>query len=140
MIAQPRPGAALAAATTALAGVPFRLHGRDPAHGLDCIGLLEAALSATGRAVTLPCAYALRNTDISGLIPAPASFGFGAVNGPVQPGDVVMTRPGPAQFHLAIATADGTFVHAHAGLRRVVIQPGPLPGPQLAHWRLLLPA
>ena len=40
----PRSGAAIAAAARALVGVPFRLQGRDPALGLDCVGLVGAAL------------------------------------------------------------------------------------------------
>ncbi len=129
-------GAELADAAAAYAGVPFRLQGRDPAQGLDCIGLLEAALAAKGRTVVFAHGYALRNIDISGLVPAPESCGFTAVTDAVQPGDVLLLRPGPAQLHLVIATADGTFVHAHAGLRRVVIQPGPLPGELIEHWRV----
>ena len=39
---------ALARAAAGCLGVRFRLHGRDPATGLDCLGLLGAALVATG--------------------------------------------------------------------------------------------
>ena len=137
MTVQSTRGAELAAAAAALAGAPFRLHGRDPTIGLDCIGLLEAALAVTGHAISLPRGYSLRNSDMSGLLPAPGALGFAPAIGAALCGDVVMTQPGPAQFHLAIALADGAFVHAHAGLRRVVIQPGPLSGAVIAHWRLL---
>ncbi|HEX4847500.1 MAG TPA: hypothetical protein VFV30_05115, partial [Novosphingobium sp.] len=56
---------------------------------------------------------------------------------PFVPGDVVLLAPGPAQFHLAIAAADGAWIHAHAGLRRVVREPGLPAGTQTHHWRLL---
>ena len=42
-------GEALAEAAVAFAGTRFRLHGRDPETGLDCIGLLAAALTRIGR-------------------------------------------------------------------------------------------
>ncbi len=34
----------LAAAALNLIGTPFRLHGRDPATGLDCVGLVAEAM------------------------------------------------------------------------------------------------
>ena len=40
---------ALAEAALGLLGVPFRLHGRDPATGLDCVGLVAEALRRAGR-------------------------------------------------------------------------------------------
>ena len=46
----PRSGAAIAAAARALVGVPFRLQGRDPVLGLDCVGLVGAAMRAAGYA------------------------------------------------------------------------------------------
>ena len=49
----PRSGAAIAAAARALVGVPFRLQGRDPALGLDCVGLVGAAMRAAARRATL---------------------------------------------------------------------------------------
>lgn len=38
------------------------------------------------------------------------------------------------QLHLMIGTRDG-IVHAHAGLGRVVLTPGPSPWPLLGAWR-----
>ena len=58
--------AKLAAAALTLVGSPWRLHGRNPATGLDCIGLLGAALGGLlvrrvggGREVRLPSASSL---------------------------------------------------------------------------------
>jgi hypothetical protein len=50
-------------------------------------------------------------------------------------GDVALVRPGPMQLHLMIACPGG-FVHAHAGLRRVVEMPGGSPWPLLSWWRV----
>jgi len=46
-------------------------------------------------------------------------------------------QPGPAQIHLAIAAEGGGWIHAHAGLRRVVHQTELPPGPVLGQWRLI---
>lgn len=128
-------GAALAAAAEALVGTRFRLHGRDPATGLDCIGLLSAALAATGRGAPLPNGYPLRARSLEALLPDPTACGFARVTGAIVPGDVAMLYVGPAQFHLVIGARDGGYVHAHAGLRRVVHSPGLLPGTVAGHWR-----
>jgi cell wall-associated NlpC family hydrolase len=126
----------LARAAEALAGVPFRLHGRDPATGLDCIGLLGAAMARAGRPMALPSGYPWRLRDLAQWLLPPASCGFSEARGPVRPGDAIMLQPGPAQFHLAIAARDLCWVHAHAGLRRVVISNDLPAGPIVAHWRL----
>lgn len=129
-------GQRLARAAARLVGVPFRLHGRDPATGLDCIGLLEAALRAMGRDVTFPTGYPLRLSRLEGWLPDAAACGFTTAKTPAKPGDVVMIEPGPAQFHLAIGAFDGGWIHAHAGLRRVVHEPNLPAGAIVHHWRL----
>lgn len=130
-------GQALAAAALTLEGVPWRLHGRDPVHGLDCIGLLSAAMARAGQPIVLPGGYPLRLTQLDGWLPDPHPLGFVGTTGPILPGDVMLTRPGPAQFHLAIAlTGEGReWIHAHAGLRRVV-RSADLAGTPIARWRL----
>ena len=129
-------GEALAAAAEALAGTRFRLHGRDPATGLDCVGVLAAALAAIGRGAPLPTGYRLRARAIPDLADAAQACGLVPARGGPRPGDVLLARTGPCQFHLAIAAAGDRFVHAHAGLRRVVVAAGPLPWPLAGHWRL----
>ncbi|MDP3906348.1 hypothetical protein [Novosphingobium sp.] len=129
-------GADLARAASGLIGVRFLLHGRDPATGLDCIGLLAAALAAIGRPAVLPSGYALRMRDLAGWLPPPRTLGFTCAERPVEPGDAVLVRLGAAQLHLAIAASDGGWIHAHAGLRRVVHQPALPDGAILHHWRL----
>jgi cell wall-associated NlpC family hydrolase len=65
-----------------------------------------------------------------------ARSGLADAASPLAPGDVLLVRPGPAQHHLVIAAAAGGFVHAHAGLGRVVLTPAPLDWPIDRHWRL----
>lgn len=129
-------GAALAGAAEALVGAPFRLHGRDVARGLDCVGLVTAALALTGRKVAAPTDYRLRGAAVEWLLAPAREAGFVETGGPIHPGDVLLVRPGPAQWHLLVAGADDGFIHAHAGLGRVVRTPAPLPWPVARHWRL----
>jgi cell wall-associated NlpC family hydrolase len=129
-------GAALADAAAALVGTRFRLHGRDPATGLDCIGLFAAAMAAIGRPIALPNGYALRTRDPANLMPEPDGSGFVAASEPIQTGDVLLFAVGPAQFHLGIAATSTTLVHAHAGLRRVVSSPPGSDWSVVGHWRL----
>ena len=121
----------LAAARAAL-GARFRLHGRDAASGLDCVGLATLAMRAEGFERRVPWGYALRTGDAeqvrraieaAGLIPA----------GDARPGDLLLVAAGPGQLHLAIAAEDGV-VHADAQLRRVVERPGPIPWPVIGRW------
>lgn len=128
-------GSELAAAAEALVGARFRLHGRDPASGLDCIGLFAAAMAGIGRPVALPNGYAMRLRDIEAFRPLAAQFGFAAAGGGILPGDVLMFAVGPVQFHLGIASRDGNLVHAHAGLRRVVVGPIGQDWQAAGHWR-----
>ncbi|WP_410971081.1 hypothetical protein, partial [Salmonella sp. SAL04269] len=51
-------------------------------------------------------------------------------------GDVLLMRAGPGQLHLAVKTAHG-FVHADAGLGRVVERPGDPGWEVLSIWRRL---
>ena len=129
-------GSMLAQAAERLIGTPFRLHGRDPQTGLDCVGLLHAALRACGHPGLPPFAYALHNSDITAGLLALHDAGLTGATGPCEPGDVRLVRAGPAQVHLLIAAPGNRFVHTHAGLRRVAATPAPLPWPVLRHWRL----
>lgn len=129
-------GADLARAAEALAGTPFRLHGRDPATGLDCVGLYTAAMEAIGRPVTIPPVYGLRNTDIAHALSFAGQAELCDVQAPMIPGDVLLLRIGPGQAHIAITLSGARFVHAHAGLRRVAVSPGPISDPILRHWRI----
>lgn len=131
-------GQALAEAASSYVGVPFRLHGRGRVEGVDCVGLLGCALAECGRRVVLPRGYGLRNLDPGKHLACFPAAGFMplAQGSAVQPGDVLVVSPGPAQQHVLIATAGTIFVHAHAGLRKVVLSPAPLPWRVVQHWRL----
>lgn len=124
-------GAAIAAAAVALVGVRFRLHGRDPATGLDCVGV---AMAAAGYEARAPTGYALRGGDGAGFAAMLDAAGLRRVAA-AGPGDVMLIAAGPAQYHLAVKTGRG-FVHADAGLRRVVETPGAPSWPVLGVWRV----
>jgi murein DD-endopeptidase / murein LD-carboxypeptidase len=123
-----RQGNAAAAAARALVGARFRLHGRDPALGLDCVGVVAAAL---GRGA--PADYAMRTGDADRAAMWLAAAGL-ARAGAAAPGDVALMRTGPGQLHLGIVTEAG-LVHADCGLGRVVERPGAPPWPVLGLWR-----
>jgi cell wall-associated NlpC family hydrolase len=116
-------GDAVARAALGLVGCRFRLHGRDPATGLDCIGLVHAALAAAGSAPVAPYGYGLRNIAVVGWLPFATQSGLVAARGPIRAGDVLLLGLGYAQHHLVIAIDAASVVHAHASLRRVVRQP-----------------
>lgn len=129
-------GDVLAAEAEKLVGRRYRLHGRDPRSGIDCIGLLGAAMAGAGRCIVLPTGYPLRLNTLHRWLPDPKSLGFAATDGPFEAGDVVLTSPGPGQVHLAITGPRLTWIHADAGLRRVVCESGYRLGTLLHHWRL----
>ncbi len=131
-----REGLALADAAAALIGISFRLHGREPATGLDCLGVLAAALAAIGRPAVLPVAYSLRSRVGENVDAIAHNCGLVATVEPTVAGDVAFVRIGATQSHVLIAAGDRRFVHAHAGLRRVVEHAGALAWPLAALWRL----
>lgn len=123
-------GEDIAAAARALVGARFRLHGRNPATGLDCAGVVALACGRSGDG---PKGYALRGGSAAGFSAMLDAAGFARVRHP-QSGDVALVEAGPAQFHLVVMTGQG-FVHADAALRRVVERPGALPWPVIGYWR-----
>ena len=127
---------ALANAASELVGTPFRLQGRDPAHGLDCIGLVLASLAAVGARIDLPADYRPRRRSFTVPLDALHAAGLVAADGGRRAGDILLLRTAPAQLHTAIAIGNGDIVHAHAGLGRVVRSPLPDSWPILAAWRL----
>lgn len=132
-------GQSLARAAEQLVGRPFRLHGRDPRTGLDCIGVFAVAMGLAGSRVIVPTGYTLRISDLSRWLPDPAACGLSPAALPFQPGDVVLLQPGPGQVHLAIAATDLAWIHAHAGQRRVVRDAALPAGALIHHWRFKRP-
>lgn len=129
-------GEALAAAGLALVGSPFRLHGRDPATGLDCVGLVHAALLAVGAEPVPPRGYGLRNLGVEEWLPLAQHSGLAPVSGQRAAGDVLLIALAHCQHHLVIAADDASVIHAHAGLRTAVRQPFDPAWQVCAHWRL----
>ena len=126
----------LAAAARTLEGTPFRLHGRDPATGLDCVGLVVSSLTMIGRDISAPNGYSLRRCDPAPFLSHAQLVGLRECAGPVLTGHVVLVRPSPGQFHLLVAVSAHDFAHAHAGIGRVVIAPRPENWPIIRQWQL----
>lgn len=127
-------GAAIAARARALVGARFRPQGRRAEWGLDCVGLAAAAVDVG--AERLPADYDLKGQDLARIEHELCDLGCRPVPScKPEPGDVVVCAVGPAHYHLLIATGE-SFVHADAGLRRVVERPLPLPWPAVGVWRL----
>ena len=121
-----------------LIGVRFRLHGRHPEAGLDCLGVVGWAIAQVTGAVCLPVNYGLRQQDRMQFLPLAANLGLIEQEANLVPpaGDVVLFDVGPWQSHLGISDGDGAIIHAHAGLSREVHG---LPDPEwtvLRQWRL----
>jgi hypothetical protein len=130
-------GDKIADAAIALVGCPFKLRGRRAEAGVDCVGLAGLALANAGRAVDIPDDYVMRG-DYMGRISA-FFDGNGFVrlaDAETEAGDFLVSRTASRQLHLLIV-ADTGAVHAHAGLRRVVLTPFPLPWPIVGHWRFI---
>lgn len=125
--------AALGAAAESLIGTRFRLHGRDPETGLDCVGVVAEAMRRTGRSPVVPTGYRLRSASVQGLLPFAQANNFEAV--PPPDADVVLVMVSPVQPHLLVRTSSG-YVHAHAGFGRVTLLPAPLPWPIAGGWRV----
>ncbi len=131
-------GIALAKAAEGMAGTPFRLHGRDPRTGLDCIGLIDCALAEIGCKALFPNGYALRTGQWPDLDEIADRRGFVPTSGPVLPGDVLLLKPCASQLHFTIAgLLGGTWIEAHAGLRRVVVTATSDRFPVIRRWRLV---
>jgi murein DD-endopeptidase / murein LD-carboxypeptidase len=113
----------------ALVGAPFRLHGRDPATGLDCVGVAALVFGVA----QVPRGYSVRTADGEGVLALIDAAGLTRVRRDPAAGDLVLMKSGPAQCHLAVMTEAG-FVHADAGIGRVVETPGRLPWPIIAIW------
>lgn len=116
----------------ALVGTPFVAQGRDPAIGLDCVGL---ALLAYGVEATGVCDdYRLSGVHRSAILNFTRAKFRRVARPKRRAGDLLMLRPGTAQWHLAIWTGDG-LVHADIVSRKIVERPGPPEWPVAAALR-----
>lgn len=111
----------------ALVGTRFRLQGRSEL-GLDCVGVAIATYGLRGESIRRD--YRIRDDHAAEVRDTLGSYFRRVAAGEIRPGDLMLMRVALDQLHLAVRTAAG-FVHAHAGLRRVVETPG------LPQWPLL---
>lgn len=127
-------GAIVAARARALVGTRFRPQGRRLEQGLDCVGL--AGLAAGIPASELPTGYRLRS-EAGAMLGEADRRGEAARIDVTEAGsgDILLVQAGPGQHHLLVLV-EGGFVHADAGLGRVVERPGAVPWPSLAAWRI----
>jgi hypothetical protein len=102
-----------------LIGCRFRPQGRDPEHGLDCVGVVCAAFGIAADSV--PRDYRLRDGGLERLMLELGRF-FRLVLIPTV-GDVLVFRIAADQLHVGILSDRG-FIHADARLRKVVETPG----------------
>lgn len=117
-------------------GVSFRLHGRVPGRSLDCVGLAAYSLFGLSGLGLVAANYRLRGyyedwlaaeLQNLGLQPQPPNEAWAL-------GDLIVFKPSTSQVHLGIL-AQGGVVHAHAGLRKIVMTPDPQMR-VIGHWRL----
>lgn len=113
-------------------GTPFRLFGRDPDFALDCVGLVALCINAKG-----DWQYGLKGDYLVTVDPVLQAQKFRARSTDEAPrnGDVALVQCAPHQQHLMVRANNG-WVHAHAGLGRVVHMPGMSPWPLITLWRL----
>lgn len=121
-----------------LCGSQFRLHGRDEEGGLDCIGLADQCLLAADVDCRAPNGYSIRGGSEGAINEFMANIGFERFAPATRlcEGDIVLVKPSPVQWHFLIRAKDG-FVHAHAGLGKVVFCPGDPPWPIVWIFRLM---
>lgn len=134
------PGPVILGAAQLLVGSRFRLHGRDPRTGLDCLGVVKCALDAWGGNLNVPQDYTLRQRNWQPMLAYAEASGLRDCSDEErllpQAGDVFLFEVGPAQCHLAISDGKGSLIHAHAGLSRVVFGKPDPDWRVLRHWRV----
>lgn len=115
----------------ALVGTPFRPQGRG-VHGLDCVGLAIETYGVPVESVRRN--YRLRG-EHAGEVRDFLSKQFRRVAATrLLPGDLMLMKVAAGQLHLGVRTDVG-FVHAHAGLGRVVETPDEPEWPVLGVYR-----
>ena len=121
---------AIVAAVRACIGTRFRSQGRVPGLALDCVGVALVAAQAAGLVLANLPLYQLGGDNEALIDTLLARAGLQRVTAPAA-GDVWLFAPAQGQRHLAVqvdnmprgSRADTQFVHAHAGVGRVVESP-----------------
>lgn len=114
----------------ALLNIRFRLHGRTPELGLDCVGLIALAYRLER---PVPFGYSLRSRDLAHWERIIRDHGFVRRRADWQSGDLLVLCPGPTQIHLGVWTGS-SLIHADAGLGRIVEAPGTPRWPVMSAW------
>lgn len=116
----------------ALAGTRFRPQGRGE-EGLDCIGVILSTFGIDHELVRRD--YKLKAEHNLAALRSALQQHFRRVpRTQLRSGDVMLLLAGKQQPHLAVCTGYG-FVHAHAGVGRVVETPGDPEWPLLGVFR-----
>lgn len=136
------------AAVRACVGTRFRSQGRAPGLGLDCAGVVLVAARAAGMRLPALPFYQLGGDNEAAFDAFPAVAGLRAIHEAVSgdeaaPGDVWLFAPAPRQRHLAVQVTEKSgesrgprhFVHAHAGVGRVVESPADVAWVQVGIFR-----
>ena len=129
-------GDLVARAAEDLVGSPFKLNGRDPRLGIDCVGLVLCALRHTGGDTIEPEPYKLRNLNIARQLRCIDVLELDSATGGIAAGDVMLFRLASTQYHLGVVSTKAALIHAHVGLRRVVASPLPIRWRIERHWRV----
>lgn len=116
----------------ALAGCRFRPQGRDPATGLDCVGVVlwSCGIASDG----VPRDYRLRGAHRDEIESQLGRHFRRIAKTKRGAGDVVLCSVSANHVHLAVCCR-ASFVHADARLRRVVETPGSPQWPILGVFR-----
>jgi cell wall-associated NlpC family hydrolase len=124
-------------AAKVLVGTRFRLQGRDPATGLDCIGVVLAAYVAAEVKLAALDDYPLRGTALVDALAAIDTSGLTRRESAAATGDVALYALPAGQLHVALL-GPASLIHADAALRRVVEAPlERLPAPLACwHWTM----
>lgn len=123
------------AAARSCIGTRFRPQGRLIGIGLDCVGVVLVAAAAAGVRPDEVPAYALSGQNMALLLAQLRAAGCEDVHGVPAAGDIGVLAPGAGRLHLGVLTGTN-FVHAHAGLGRVVEGPIDEAWRWLGTWRL----
>lgn len=111
----------------ALVGTRFRAQGRGEG-GIDCVGVVLSTFDIPANEVRRD--YRLRGDHLREICETLKAYFRRIPATRLRAGDVMVLNAGDGQIHLAVRTGPG-FVHAHAGILRVVETPG------LPQWPLL---
>ena len=130
------------AAVRACIGTRFRSQGRTPGLGLDCVGVALVAARAAGMSAPVVPLYQLGGDNEAAVDALIEMAGMVRAAEP-RAGDLWLFAPAPRQRHFAVQVTETAsrssdpwrFVHAHAGIGRVVEAPADPAWVQLAIFR-----